>query len=85
MNQYPEHEKLKKVQDISQHIHEFFEFLQDKELILSKWCEERGGVFMPASERLTTLVAEFLDIDEKKLEKEKRQMIEEYVQGSKDS
>lgn len=85
---YPEHEKLKKVQEKSQAIHEFIkEFLSKKGIMLGKYCtyeyETPSGRikekedFLPWPEDLTKLVAEFFNIDLNKIETEKRQMLEE--------
>lgn len=78
MNEYPEHIKLKAVQERSQAIHEFVEFLQGKGIHLAEYLENSiSDRLVPSGKGLTNLVAEFLDIDMKKLEKEKQHMLDE--------
>jgi hypothetical protein len=73
--QYPEHDKLEKVQEQSQTIGEFLEWLSsEKEIHLARWhntCDLRD-----VHTDKEKLLAEFFGIDLKKLEEEKRQMIE---------
>jgi hypothetical protein len=74
---YPEHEKLKKIQDQSQICGEFLEWLNSEyEIVL---CQSRGklDLYYPCSQSREKLLAEFFDIDLDKLETEKRQMLEE--------
>ena len=72
---YSEHEKLKAIQKQSQLIHEFFlEFCDSKRIFLAEY-DKRDRMFPVGS--TTKLIAEFFDIDEDKLEKEKLAMIEE--------
>jgi hypothetical protein len=86
MLDYPEHAKLAKVKDQSQAIHEFIEFLRDdKHIFLCDWYdgedtadeEAAPGCYLQIRKRLTTLVAEFLGVDENKLELEKQKMLAE--------
>jgi hypothetical protein len=65
MAQYPEHEKLQEIRDQSQKCGEFLE-----------WLEEQGYVEITARKSLTSLLAEFFEIDEEKLEREKRRMLD---------
>jgi len=75
---YPEHEKLRAVVDQSQAIHEFLNWLSDtKSIFLAEWDESDDACASPTSYRITGLVAEFLNIDEKKLSDEKDQMVKE--------
>lgn len=84
MTDYPEHDKLKGVKDKSQAIHDFvFTFLSEKGVVLAERQTDENlegelvdGLY-PYSGRLTSLVAEFLEIDENKLEAEKLQMLDE--------
>lgn len=75
---YPEHMKLDKIKNLSQACGEFIEWLQ---------CEK--GVFLAVYDKKSTfgdlyranipthvLLAEFFEIDEKKLEAEKRAMLD---------
>lgn len=86
MNKYSEHEKLKKIQAQSQACGEFLDWLQDeKELVL---CRRPEGVreeededqleeYLPAPVSKVLLLAEFFSIDQKKIDEEKEQMLEE--------
>lgn len=75
-----EHEKLKPVQPFSQKIHEFIEWLGETHKI--ELCEHfdagPGGdpQLFPVHKTTTQLVAEFFEIDLKKLEDEKQVMLE---------
>jgi len=74
--QYPEHEKLKKVQDKSQTIGEFLEWLgYEKDYAICE-IEERYQRYYPISINHQKLLGQYFDIDLDKLEKEKRQMLE---------
>lgn len=76
---YPEHEKLKEIQDQSQACGEFLEWLRSKGIFLAIWVknsngwEERQSVHTPTQD----LLAEFFGIDRDKLEDEKVQMLNE--------
>ena len=72
---YPEHDKLRAVKDRSQACGEFLEFLGEKGLILAEYPED-GERLVPAQYRAPALLAEFFDIDEDKLEEEKRKMLD---------
>ena len=74
---YSEHEKLKEIQDQSQIIGEFLEWLgYEHEYFI---CEKLGQLqeWYPISQNHQKLLAQFFDIDLDKLEQEKRQMLEE--------
>lgn len=75
-NKYPEHEKLNKIADKSQVIGEFLEYLQDEKryLLCELVCETK---YYPVHVSIQDLLADFFGIDQKKLEKEKREMLEE--------
>lgn len=64
MAKYPEHEKLSAIQKQSQACGEFVE-----------WLEQRNVIRFKKHGRLTALLAEFFDIDEDRLEEEKRAML----------
>jgi hypothetical protein len=75
MTEYPEHEKLKKIQDKSQAIGTFLEWLGfEKEIHLCTYGE--GDRLYPIPKRKEELLAEFFEIDLAKLEAEKQQMLE---------
>jgi len=80
MNEYPEHEKLEKVQEKSQAIGEFLEWLNDeKGLSLAVWGEDEviGECLYPAHPSVQDLLAEFFGIDLQVLEDEKQAMLVE--------
>lgn len=68
MSEYPEHEKLAKIQDESQVIGEFLD-----------WCADAKGVVLtrngPAITWNSGLLAEFFSIDQAKIDAEKEQML----------
>jgi hypothetical protein len=73
---YPEHEKLTAVQEVSQKIHEFvLEFMQEKGIRLCELIPEQGQYY-PVILPVQDLVAEFLGVDQRKLEEEERAMLE---------
>lgn len=90
---YPEHDKLKKVAARSQAIGEFLDWLSDvKSISLAtqhehtsfcrdesgyNGCGYRSGEYMPVHLTTRALLAEFLEIDEEKLELEKQSMLAE--------
>ena len=79
---YPECEKLAKVSEKSQLIGEFLEWLQnEKEIALAKWAQVEGSVFSNSNLFLVnhteSLLYEFFEIDMKKVEKERKQMLKE--------
>ena len=73
---YSEHEKLEKINDQSQIIGEFLEWLNyEKGYCL---CENLGKLehWHPVSENHEKLLSQYFNIDLNKLEQEKRQMLE---------
>ena len=78
MSHYPEHDKLKAVKDKSQAIGEFLEWLHDDRGMVLAERDERNDLFIsPLSIR--ALLAEFFEIDEQRLDDEKRAMLDEHV------
>lgn len=72
---YPECEKMKDVQEDSQKIGEFLDWLLNKRgLVICKW--EKSGYF-EYRRNIEELLAEYFGIDLNKVEKEKRQMLDE--------
>ena len=86
---YPEHEKMKEVQEDSQIIGEFLEWLKSEyELCIFREgidnclaCEEEIDGYIPVSLKIEKILADYYDIDLDKIEKEKRQMLEEIKKG----
>jgi len=75
--EYPEHEKLEKVQAESQACGEFLSWLafeKGLELCAAEFDEDE---WYPQSRTITDLLAEFFGIDSEALEAEKRQMLAE--------
>jgi hypothetical protein len=80
MADYPEHEKLKKISDKSQTVGDFLEWLNSQGLHLCEWVDSRyagEGEFSSANKNTDDLLAEFFEIDQAKLEEEKRELIQE--------
>lgn len=77
MTDYPEHERLKKISDISQQVGYFIEWLNG-EFTIAKWKQRRGvDVLVPAHKTTNEWLADYFDIDLDKIEEEKRQMLAE--------
>lgn len=80
MTDYPEHKKLEKVQESSQAVGEFMDWmLNEKKLDLARWNDH--GQLEPAYNWQDYLY-EFFNIDPSALESEKQRMIES-LRGSK--
>lgn len=111
MSAYPEHEKLSEIQEQSQRIGLFLEWLRQQGYVICRWEEpdddltyfvdvdtgepcERGGDhyfhndcivntdwyeegYYPTKHTIQDILAEYFDIDQKKLEAEKRAMLAE--------
>lgn len=85
MSTYPEHEKLHAIADQSQAIGEFLD-----------WCSGRGwficrptddpfeGCYWPVPGSITDRLADYFGIDQKKLEQEKRQMLDEFRSSTRE-
>lgn len=80
--QYPEHEKLAKVQPQTQAAGEFLEWLGTQgyhlAIVVGDDAEVplRMGQMVPWGGRISELLARWQEIDENRLEAEKRQMLE---------
>lgn len=75
MGYYPECEKMIKVKEESQNIGEFIDWLYTRYMHIAFYDEE--GNLHPALISTEKLLAEYFNIDLDKVEKEKRQMLEE--------
>lgn len=75
MSMYPEHDKLREIQPLSQAIGEFLEWCaaDGREMVLAEWVND-GGWMLPASKPTEKLLAQFFQIDLDKIETEKRQI-----------
>lgn len=68
-------EKMHAVKEKSQAIGEFLEWLiSDKELVIGRW--DSDGTLHPKYVSIENLLAEFFGIDLKKVEKEKRAILD---------
>jgi hypothetical protein len=79
MRQYPEHEKLKVVAQDSQKLADFLDWIESRHWCVAEYVGERMypvrfGNYRPAKD---SLLAEYFEIDLKKIDKEKDQMLEE--------
>lgn len=72
---FSEHEKLKGVRDKSQACGEFLEWLGSEGYSLCRYDSDQDRYY-PSSYRAPDLLARFFDIDQNKLEKEKREMLD---------
>lgn len=75
----PEHEKLKAIQPKSQAIGEFLEWAGEQGMALASYGDERGDreTLFHVSRSKENLLAEFFEIDLKKLEAEKEAILAE--------
>jgi len=74
MAEYPEHEKQRAIIEQSQAIGEFLDiFLPSKGIVLAEY---EGSRLFPAHQSITNLLAEFFDIDLKKIDEEKDRMLD---------
>ena len=74
---YPEHEKLRAVMDKTQVMGEFFDWLQcEHEVFLASYEYGRDCYPGRSPRKPMAYVAEFFDIDERKLEEEKLAMVD---------
>lgn len=76
MSVYPEHDKLRKIADKSQVCGEFIDWLESRGIVL---CEihRRRDEFLPTQETLQALLAAFFDIDQKRIDAEKEEMLDD--------
>jgi hypothetical protein len=97
MPDYPEHDKLRIVADRSQEIGTFLDWLMDDqgyELAVrhahvqdcrdsdgSSLCAAQDGELLPANIPIRVLLARYFDINEERLEDEKRAMLDELRDG----
>ena len=79
MSKYPECEKLLAVQDRSQPISGFLEWLNSQGAHLLRWQEmpAHAAIAVPAFRNHEHMLAEFFGIDLSLVEKERRQMLDE--------
>ena len=91
MASYPEHEKLTGIKDKSQFLGEFLEWARCNNYEFCRRVTVEVSTpwervyYEPERKSIEAILAEFFDIDLKKLEIEKRQMIDEIRMVSKRS
>lgn len=76
MSDYPEHDKLRAVQDQSQAIGDFLEFVAERYHCELGRPQGSRAEFTPVNLSVTKLLAEYFEIDLHKLEQEKRALLE---------
>ena len=76
--EYPEHERLKEVEEEFRSIGEFLEWLEGRNIELGQMGKGDRGIIelLPIQKTKEALVAEYFNIDKEALEKEKVQMFE---------
>lgn len=72
--EYPEHEKQSKILGKSAIIGEFLEWLDEHEMVIAGYDRDE---YYRINKSIIELLAEYFEIDLKKIELEKRQMLEE--------
>jgi hypothetical protein len=77
--EYPEHEKLAKVKDLSQQLGAFIEWAEGQGIVFAKWGkdEDDEDQLFPEHRPINQWLADFYDVDLNKIDDEKRQMLEE--------
>jgi hypothetical protein len=73
-SEYPEHEKLAKVSDESNAIGDFIMWLESKGTHLMQWNDSAED-WLPDQDSIVSMLAAYYDIDLKKIEQEKREML----------
>ncbi len=76
MIEYPEHEKLKGLNGKNQIIGDFIEYLNKAGLFLC-FYDADDPILVPTNRSTEQILANYFDIDEGKLEEERRTMLEE--------
>lgn len=80
--EYPEHEKLKGVQEQSQFTGELLEYFQSKGYEIAHYPPEvPGNTLVPVQLSINSILSDMFQIDLVKLEEEKQQMLEKLKQA----
>jgi hypothetical protein len=72
--EYPEHDKLMKITGHSQAIGEFLDYMSDRGYTLRKWSDDEY-TYLAHPGSIYSILADYFDINQAKLEREKRQML----------
>lgn len=76
MSDYPQHDKLKALVGANQTVGDFITWLRAKGYII---CERHeADDYWPTFKTTDNLIADFFEIDEKELSREKDRMLEEF-------
>lgn len=76
-NQYPALAKMESVQDESQTIGQFLEWLQENGMVVCSGADGlRGSQYWPILEGTEALLARFFEVDLKEVEKERRRILD---------
>ena len=78
-SEYPEHDKLRAIRHQSQTVGDFLEWLEENGMEVGVWD---GDWFHPSNRNKESLLAAYFEIDQAKLEREKRVMIAELTGDS---
>jgi len=82
----PECDKMVAVKDASRHISEFLEWLGSENIVLCKWYDEgeddSNKGFYPLCRGNQYIVADFFKVDLKKVEEERRAILDEFRKQS---
>lgn len=82
MKNYPEHERMSTIVDKSQAIGEFLEWLNETKGY--RICKNLAGELWPIRTDTEHLLAEYYGINLRKLESEKREMIHDIIEASRE-
>lgn len=84
MNKYPEHDKLQNISEQSQFIGEFLDWLRSTNRCIGVMAFDSFGdpVIRDDTTSVQNLLAEFYQIDLRKIEAEKQQMLDEIRQSA---
>lgn len=78
MAEYPEHVKLKNLDGANETIGDFLEWLDENGMVVCQRTDNNvHNLYWPVAKSVEQLIAEFFGLDRKKLEDEKRAMLDE--------
>lgn len=79
-NQYPEHEKLLALEGDNRVVGDFIEWLAENDFVICRYADDDDWPVF-TQKPIHSWLAEYFDIDEKKLDEEKQQMLEAMTNG----
>jgi hypothetical protein len=77
MNLYPEHAKLEALNGANQTVGEFLDWLGESGMFIAEYGN--GSQLMPVAMSREQLIAKHFDINQTRLDKEKREMLADFV------